>query len=68
MEQKFIDIEGVQVDSEALEYLLICGMMRAQMDANEQFTPEKRKKFLLSCVEKGKELTDRLNEVNNPKI
>ena len=68
MEQNFIDIEGVQVNTGTLEYLLISGIMRAQMDANEQFTPKKRKKYLLHCVEKGKEILNRLNEVNNPKI
>ena len=68
MEQRFIEIEGLQVDSEALEYLILCGTMKAQMEANEEFTPQKRKKFLLSCVEKGKELMNRLDEVNNPKV
>ena len=68
MEQRFIDIEGVQVDSETLYYLILCGTMKSQMEANEPFRTENRKKFLLSCVEYGKELMNRLDEVNNPKV
>lgn len=68
MEQKFIDIEGLQVDSEALYYLILCGTMKAQMESTDTLTAKKRVKFLSSCVEYGKEIMHRLDEVNNPKI
>lgn len=68
MEQKFIDIEGVQVDSEALYYLILCGTMKAQIESTDTLTENKRIPFLLKCVEYGKEIMHRLEEVNNPKI
>ena len=68
MEQKFIEIEGVKIESKILEYLLISGMIKAQLDADETFTPKTRKDFLLSCVEKGRELVNRLDDINNPKL
>lgn len=68
MEQKFIDIEGIQVDSEALYYLILCGTMKAQMESSDTLTPQKRTKFLSSCVEYGKEIMHRLDDINNPKI
>lgn len=68
MEQKFIEIEGVKIESKILEYLLISGMIKAQLDADETFTPKTRKDFLLSCVEKGRKLVNRLDDINNPKL
>lgn len=68
MEQKFIEIEGVQVDSEALYYLILCGTMKAQMEATDIITPKKRTEFLSSCVEYGKEIMRKLDDLNNPKI
>lgn len=68
MEQKFIDIEGLQVDSEALYYLILCGTMKAQIESTDTLTPKKRINFLSSCVEYGKEIMHRLDEVNNPKL
>lgn len=68
MEQNFIDIEGVQVDTEALHYLVLCGTMKAQMESKDTFTPNKRVPFLSKCVEYGKELMHRLDDINNPKI
>lgn len=68
MEQKFIEIEGLQVDVEALYYLVLCGTMKAQMESTDTLTPKKRINFLSSCVEYGKELMNRLEDINNPKI
>lgn len=68
MEQRFIEIEGVQIDTEALYYLILCGTMKAQMEATDTLTPKKRTKFLSSCVEYGKEIMRRLEDINNPKI
>lgn len=67
MEQNFIEIEGVQVDSEALFYLILCGTMKAQMEATDNLTAKKRTKFLSSCVEYGKAIMNRLEDINNPK-
>lgn len=68
MKQVIINVEGVPIDSKVLGHLIICGIVKSQIVADNPNTPNKRKSFLLSCVEKGTELLNRLDEVNNPKL
>ena len=68
MEQQFIEIEGLQVDVEALYYLILCGTMKSQMESTDTLTPKKRVQFLSSCVEYGKELMNKLEDIKNPKL